>query len=322
MVREALEWLRKESLKKGEEFIGVTTTLLALLTAAVTLAGHRAHTDEVKFQTLATDKWGFYQAKHIRSHMYGIEAEEALLRGDSASRDLAKKYLTTAIYEQCGEPAAPICHIENCQLLEKNDTKIGAKDACNVPVLKDSPDRLEPFFKDVLFQDTTFRKRFLPAASLTEASAASGGEKPVALTHKESGGPGKQATRTMGRDGAVDILDDANRKQDDVENMTKEALQYDIAEIVLEFSIMICGVALMVGTETYRKSAYFITLIAVIFALGGVGVALFVPRHSVDHYVYEATIAAGTLVFLAFIIWVFLYSQEPSRSQGKTGNTL
>lgn len=315
MVREALEWLQKESHKKAEEFIGVTTTLLALLTAAATLAGHRAHTDEVKFQTLATDKWGFYQAKHIRSHIYGIEAEKALLSNNSVARDLAKKYLTNAIYEQCGEPSAPSCHIENCQASRKDDAKIETKDACNVPVLKDSPELLEPFFKDILFKDTTFRQRFLPASSLANASKIAGERKElVALTHPERVKTCKQSTRKAGKTGAIDILDEANCKDSDVEDTTNEALHYDIAEIVLEASIMFCGVALVIGTETYRKSAYFITLVAVTVALGGVGVALFALQHPVDHpYVYVATIAAAVLIALAFISWLFLYSQEPGR---------
>jgi len=106
MIHEAREWLLTTSRDKREELIGATITLLALLTASATLAGHRAHTEEVVFQTKATDQWGFYQAKHIRAHMYGMEAEKALASSDAGMHKLARKYLTTAIYEQCGAPAA------------------------------------------------------------------------------------------------------------------------------------------------------------------------------------------------------------------------
>jgi uncharacterized protein DUF4337 len=48
--------------------VSVTISILAVLVAAVTLLGHRAHTEELLLQSQATDQWAFYQAKNIRLH--------------------------------------------------------------------------------------------------------------------------------------------------------------------------------------------------------------------------------------------------------------
>jgi len=46
--------------------VSVTISILAVLVAAVTLLGHRSHTEEILLQTQATDLWAYYQAKNIR----------------------------------------------------------------------------------------------------------------------------------------------------------------------------------------------------------------------------------------------------------------
>ncbi len=48
--------------------VSVTMSILAVLVAAVTLLGHRAHTEEILLQTKATDQWAYFQAKNIRLH--------------------------------------------------------------------------------------------------------------------------------------------------------------------------------------------------------------------------------------------------------------
>jgi uncharacterized protein DUF4337 len=48
--------------------VSVTISILAVLVAAVTLLGHRAHTEELLLQSQATDQWAYYQAKNIRLH--------------------------------------------------------------------------------------------------------------------------------------------------------------------------------------------------------------------------------------------------------------
>ncbi|MFZ0200854.1 MAG: DUF4337 domain-containing protein [Candidatus Sulfotelmatobacter sp.] len=48
--------------------VSVTMAMLAVLVAVVSLAGHRAHTEEVVNQAKASDQWAYYQAKNIREH--------------------------------------------------------------------------------------------------------------------------------------------------------------------------------------------------------------------------------------------------------------
>jgi hypothetical protein len=46
--------------------VSITISILAVLVAAVTLVGHRAHTEELLLQAKASDQWAYYQAKNIR----------------------------------------------------------------------------------------------------------------------------------------------------------------------------------------------------------------------------------------------------------------
>jgi len=46
--------------------VSITISILAVLVAAVTLLGHRAHTEELLLQAKASDQWAYYQAKNIR----------------------------------------------------------------------------------------------------------------------------------------------------------------------------------------------------------------------------------------------------------------
>ena len=48
----------------------VTMSILAVLVAASSLLGHRAHTEELLAQNQASDRWAEYQAKSIRRHGY------------------------------------------------------------------------------------------------------------------------------------------------------------------------------------------------------------------------------------------------------------
>jgi hypothetical protein len=56
--------------------VTVTMAILAVLIAAVSLLGHRSHTEELLAQTIATDQWAYYQAKDIRRHTYELFLDE------------------------------------------------------------------------------------------------------------------------------------------------------------------------------------------------------------------------------------------------------
>ena len=55
--------------------ISVTMAILAVCVAAVSLLGHRAHTEEIMFQARASDQWSYYQAKNIRRHNYEMAVD-------------------------------------------------------------------------------------------------------------------------------------------------------------------------------------------------------------------------------------------------------
>jgi len=79
--------------------VTVTMAILAVLVAAVSLLGHRAHTEELLHQTKATDQWAYYQAKDIRRHTYELFLDEtsifALQNSDQIEK-LKEKYAKEA----------------------------------------------------------------------------------------------------------------------------------------------------------------------------------------------------------------------------------
>lgn len=56
--------------------VTITMAVLAVIVAAVSLLGHRAHTEELLNQTRSTDQWAYYQAKDIRQHAYEVFVDQ------------------------------------------------------------------------------------------------------------------------------------------------------------------------------------------------------------------------------------------------------
>jgi hypothetical protein len=56
--------------------VTITMAVLAVLVAAVSLLGHRAHTEEILLQTKSSDQWAYYQAKNIRRQNYELFLDE------------------------------------------------------------------------------------------------------------------------------------------------------------------------------------------------------------------------------------------------------
>lgn len=75
--------------------VTITMAILAVLVSAVSLLGHRAHTEELLHQTEATDQWAFYQAKDIRRHTYELFLDEisvlTVQKGEQADK-VKEKY--------------------------------------------------------------------------------------------------------------------------------------------------------------------------------------------------------------------------------------
>jgi len=76
--------------KGGMAPVTITMAVLAVLVAAVSLLGHRAHTEELLHQTEATDKWAYYQAKDIRRHTYELFLDEMSVFTTQAGEQSAK----------------------------------------------------------------------------------------------------------------------------------------------------------------------------------------------------------------------------------------
>ena len=75
--------------------VTVTMAILAVLVAAVSLLGHRSHTEQLLHQTEATDDWAYYQAKDIRRHAYELFLDETsvfALQNSDQIEALKKKY--------------------------------------------------------------------------------------------------------------------------------------------------------------------------------------------------------------------------------------
>jgi hypothetical protein len=70
--------------------VTITMAILAVLVAAVSLLGHRAHTEELLHQTEATDQWAYYQAKDIRRHTYELFLDELSVFALQNSGDVEK----------------------------------------------------------------------------------------------------------------------------------------------------------------------------------------------------------------------------------------
>jgi hypothetical protein len=70
--------------------ITITMAILAVLVAAVSLLGHRAHTEEILNQAKASDQWAFFQAKAIRHHNYEQFLDELTVLPAKSADDTEK----------------------------------------------------------------------------------------------------------------------------------------------------------------------------------------------------------------------------------------
>ena len=80
--------------------VSITLSILAVLVAAVTLLGHRAHTEELLLQAQASDQWAYYQAKSIRSREMQSMAD---LLNAMPANDLQKVSALHEKYEKEGQ---------------------------------------------------------------------------------------------------------------------------------------------------------------------------------------------------------------------------
>jgi hypothetical protein len=70
--------------------VSLTISIMAVFVAGVSLLGHRAHTEGLRFETQAASRWTQYQAKSIRLHE-DHEALDIVRLGASMNKELAEE---------------------------------------------------------------------------------------------------------------------------------------------------------------------------------------------------------------------------------------
>ena len=79
--------------------VSVTMSILAVLVAAATLMGHRAHTEELLLQAKASDQWSYYQAKNSRLFASQVMVDSASTfqaKNDQKAELIREKYAKQA----------------------------------------------------------------------------------------------------------------------------------------------------------------------------------------------------------------------------------
>lgn len=70
--------------------VSLTMAIVAVLVAVATLLGHRAHTEEVVLQALASDRWAYYQSQNIRRHVDELFLDLTAVQSAADAAALAK----------------------------------------------------------------------------------------------------------------------------------------------------------------------------------------------------------------------------------------
>jgi Domain of unknown function (DUF4337) len=70
--------------------VSLTMAIVAVLVAVATLLGHRAHTEEVVLQALASDRWAYYQSQNIRRHIDELFLDLTSVQATTNAAALAK----------------------------------------------------------------------------------------------------------------------------------------------------------------------------------------------------------------------------------------
>lgn len=213
----------------GQKAIGLTTAVTAVLLAVATLMGHRAHTEEIKLQTKAVDQWNFYQAKHLRAHIYGIEAQKAEMEGH---HELALEFMQDSWDEECGRSP------------EKN---------CTAPRLKR--------VKTLQQLTAELKKPEVPAQ--TEPSQPPENRKnssEKAASAQESSSAGEAAKK---------IQEEATDVDRETVVVTRRADRFDTSELFLEISIVLCSISLLAENRLYWRLSFISSAIGIAVAIYG-----------------------------------------------------
>jgi uncharacterized protein DUF4337 len=220
--------------EKGERTIGLTMAITAVLLAMATLASHRAHTEEVLLQGKINDDWGFYQAKHARAYQFATAADLAALNPNG--KDVALKDYKKSVEEECGVPPE-----QGCSGPQKPSSALQA-------LLGESS---EPAEKN---------ENPEKAASSDKAEHAGGEKKSGEKQEKKEG---------TGKPGAAQLQDQARERQHEQAKIQTQANFYDMSELFLEISIVLCSISLLTESRHYWRMSLAVTVTGIAVALFG-----------------------------------------------------
>jgi uncharacterized protein DUF4337 len=215
----------------GQKAIGLTTAVTAVLLAMATLMSHRAHTEEIKLQTKAVDQWNFYQAKHLRAHIYGLEAEKAEIEGH---HELALEFMQGSWDEECGPSPEKGCtapRLKKVKALQQLTAGLKKPDAS--PQAEQSPAQ----------QPETRKNGSEKAASAQESSSAGEAAKKI-----------QEEATDVDRETAV---------------VTRRADRFDTSELFLEISIVLCSISLLAENKIYWRLSFISSAIGIAVAIYG-----------------------------------------------------
>ena len=239
-----IEEQTEQAHEKGQKGVGLTMAITAVLLAIATLLSHRAHTEEILSLTQNVDDYAFYQAKHNRAYAFALTAEtQALLSG---GKDPALKNLKVSAEEECGVPAPKGCVSPALkksavlqQLLAENKQDAGDKSG-----KKEG----EP-----------------PAKEAGESAAVSHPAENTSENKKEE----KSGKESVGKEGAVQILERANEGKKETSVIEQKATFYDGAELFLELSIVLCSVTLLSENKLFWKFSLVSSVAGIAIAVYG-----------------------------------------------------
>jgi hypothetical protein len=220
--------------EKRDKPMGLTIALTAALLATATMFSHRAHTHEVVVEAQVVESWGYYHAKHGRAHDYGRDAEIAASLGKT---DLALRDYKKSIEEQCGSypPPPPPNPSEGCSFPVKDPALLQALESKPTTEIRDNDNK----------------------------------DQPGDIAAKQEGQKDQRGAKKAALSGAIQLLKQAQGLKETQTLIEHQALVFDIAELLLEFSIVLCSISLLAESKLYWKSSLIVTTLGLAVLIWG-----------------------------------------------------
>ncbi len=238
MEPDELQEKTEHALQTGQKAIGLTTAIVAVLLATVSLLSHRSHTEAILLLGKSVDEWNFYQAKHGRAHEYGALAAIAIVLPNG--KDIAIDDLKKSLEEECGVPRQKSCTTP-------------AKDLNGVRALMSE-----------LAEDDKGKHEGSKAAAGGTAGKGASATGTSGERAKE-----KPAQEAAVKEGALTIQERAREFEAEQRLAERRADLFDTGELFLQVSIVLCSIALLAGAKLYWRLSFISTAIGVGIAVWG-----------------------------------------------------